>query len=167
MEIKQAHTTDSQTLLRLWQQLEEESPYLLYEAGKREKRGKQELQKWSRFLKSDQLAIFLAETDEEAIGYLLLAGNDTERQRHVAQMTMGVLASHQRQGIGTQLMHHGKHWAVKQRIRRLELTVASQNTAAIAFYLQHDFVFEGIRKQSLFIDNQWHNELYMACLLSS
>lgn len=165
MEVKQAHTTDSQMLLTLWQQLEQESAYLLYEAGERKQRGDQELKKWSQFLQSDHQAVFLASIEGEAIGYILLAGNDLQRQRHVAKVTIGVLPNYQRQGVGSQLMNYGKNWAANQGIRRLELTVASQNTAAIAFYLHHDFVFEGIRKQSLFIEKRWHNELYMACLL--
>lgn len=163
MEIKQAHISDEQKLLRLWQQLKKENPYVLYKTEKREKRGQQ--QNRSPFLLGDQQTVFFALTEEQAIGYILLAGTDIQCHQHVAQITIGVLPNYQRQGVGSELMQQGKKWAVKQGIRRLELTVASQNTAAIAFYLQHHFVFEGIRKQSFFMGGEWQNELYMACLL--
>src|SRR5690606_11414064 len=103
----------------------------------------------------------------QLIGYTIIAPIKNFQRDHVARVIIGVLNGYQRQGVGTQLLGHGKQWAARKNIHRLELTVSSQNIPAISFYLKHDFAFEGIRKQSLLIDGQWYNELYMGYILKS
>lgn len=167
VQIRELRTKDCRAYLELLQQLEEESSFLLYEPGERAQKLESQLEHWRRFLEDERKVVFLAEAEEKLIGYLLLAGNDLLRQGHVAQLVAGVLSTYQRKGVGSKLMQQGKQWSTTKDIRRLEVTVASQNTAAIGFYLHHDFVFEGIRKQSLLINGRWHNELYMSCQLGS
>lgn len=167
MQIMQVETADRQLLSELLQRFEQGNLSLHNKAEELETRAKQESKHGSPLFQNDRQTLFLAQVEEQTIGYISLIRNVSPQQRHVAKITIGVLPTHRRQRVGSQLMQHGKQWAVSQGIRRLELTVASQNTAAISFYLYHDFVFEGIRKQSLLIDNQWQNELYMACQLGA
>ena len=66
------------------------------------------------------------------------------RRRHSAMLGIAVAAAWQHQGIGTALMQalceHADQWA---QLLRIELTVFSDNQAAIALYKQFGFRHEG------------------------
>ena len=57
------------------------------------------------------------------------------------------------------------HWAKQQQLQRLELTVIEHNHQAIHLYRKMSFKEEGIKRDSLWIDGQFVNEIYMRLLL--
>ena len=56
-------------------------------------------------------------------------------------------------------------WAKKSQLHRLELTVIEYNEQAVHLYKKMGFEVEGVKRNSLLIDGQYVNELYMAKLL--
>ncbi|WP_443089171.1 GNAT family N-acetyltransferase [Xylophilus sp.] len=68
-------------------------------------------------------------------------------------------------GPGHEPAAPARQWAAQAGIRRLELTVVASNRRAIALYERAGFAREGVRRQSLFIDGGYVNELHMALLL--
>ncbi|WP_058834985.1 GNAT family N-acetyltransferase [Luteimonas abyssi] len=67
------------------------------------------------------------------------------RRRHVANIGMAVARDRWRQGIGTQLLQAAIDTAERWHgVRRLELEVYADNTAAIALYERHGFAREGL-----------------------
>lgn len=56
-------------------------------------------------------------------------------------------------------------WAKKSQLHRLELTVIEHNEQAVHLYKKMGFEVEGVKRNSLLIDGQYVNELYMAKLL--
>ncbi|NYC93541.1 GNAT family N-acetyltransferase [Clostridium acetobutylicum] len=56
-------------------------------------------------------------------------------------------------------------WAERQKIKRLELTVVCDNEEAKRLYEKNGFSIEGIKKNSMFIDDEYVDEFCMAKLL--
>ena len=80
-------------------------------------------------------------------------------------MAIAVEASHQRRGLGTWLMQTALEWAKREKIVRLELTVATENAAAIGLYKAQGFVEEGTKRKSFMLDGRLADEYLMACIL--
>ena len=58
-----------------------------------------------------------------------------------------------------------EQWASNHNIHRLELTVVARNEAGLALYKKIGFEIEGTKKHSLFIEDEFVDEFYMAKLL--
>lgn len=100
------------------------------------------------------------------IGEIDLLIKDLSRVRHGAKLTMGILPTFQRQGLGGALLEYAIEWAKKHKLLRLELTVFAHNKAAIALYTKYGFVIEGVRKNFLRLDDgSFEDDLLMALLL--
>lgn len=108
---------------------------------------------------------FIAEHQDEILGYLLLKAETLSRTSHRAQIAVGVHSKRRGKGIGTVLFDYMIQWAKKSQLHRLELTVIEYNEQAVHLYKKMGFEVEGVKKNSLLIDGQYVNELYMAKLL--
>ena len=85
------------------------------------------------------------------------------RRLHAAAIGMGVHDDHVGQGIGTALLSAiidaGDLWFA---IRRLELTVYTDNDAAIRLYRRHGFVTEGTLRDYAFKQGRYVDAMAMA-----
>jgi L-phenylalanine/L-methionine N-acetyltransferase len=85
------------------------------------------------------------------------------RRRHVANLGMAVAPDHRGRGVGTQLLgaviDTAERW---HGVRRLELEVFTDNTAAIALYERHGFVREGLARGYALRDGAYADVLLMA-----
>lgn len=108
---------------------------------------------------------FIAEHEDEILGYLLLKAETLSRTSHRAQIAVGVHSKSRGKGIGTALFDYMIQWAKMSQLHRLELTVIEYNEQAVHLYKKMGFEVEGVKKNSLLIDGQYVNELYMTKLL--
>lgn len=87
------------------------------------------------------------------------------RRQHVAALGMGVHDDHHRRGIGrallAALLDAAFGWL---QIRRIELTVFTDNAGAIALYERHGFEVEGLHRAFAFRDGAYADVLAMARL---
>ena len=109
--------------------------------------------------------VFIAEHEDEILGYLLLKADSLSRTSHRAQIAVGVHSKSRGKGVGTALFDHMIQWAKQAQLHRLELTVIEHNEQAVHLYKKMGFEVEGVKRNSLLIDGQYVNELYMAKLL--
>ncbi|MES1951707.1 N-acetyltransferase GCN5 [Salinisphaera sp. S4-8] len=81
----------------------------------------------------------------------------------MGSLAMGVKASHQGQGVGSELLRAAidlaQNWL---NIRRIELTVYAENEPAVALYKKHGFEVEGQALLYAFRDGHYVSALYMA-----
>ena len=88
--------------------------------------------------------VLVAEVKGEVVGNLGLHSAGRARRRHAAGIGMSVRDDWQRRGVGTALLQAAidlaDNWL---NYVRLELTVYTDNVAAIALYRKFDFVVEG------------------------
>ncbi len=87
----------------------------------------------------------------------------TGRLRHSGYLFVYVATEHQGQGIGTKLLHAlldvADQWLL---LRRVELTVLTENEAAKRLYERLGFVVEGRRKMSVISQGELKDEWLMA-----
>ncbi|MEH7108516.1 GNAT family N-acetyltransferase, partial [Bacillus sp. JJ1764] len=110
--------------------------------------------------------IFVAEQEKgKLVGYLIAIGGSVKRTKHSAYLVIGILEEYRGRGIGTSLFQQLEKWAINSNISRLELTVVTQNEAGVALYKKSGFEIEGIKRNSLVIDDEFYNEYFMSKLL--
>ena len=157
--------SDAEQFLNLCKQLDEETQFMLLEPGERKTTFEEQRDQIDNLLRQENQTIFVAEQDNQLVGYLEATGGTFKRNRHSAYLVIGILQAFAGQGIGTQLFQRMEEWAKQKHIHRLELKVMAHNTAGIALYKKQGFAIEGIRRHSLLINGQFVDEFSMAKLL--
>ena len=119
------------------------------------------VEKWLQGLGSSTTAI-VAERGGDLIGSGTLVRHDG-RRAHSAGIGMGVRDDCQGQGIGSRLLEAlldtADNWL---NIRRVELTVYTDNAAAIGLYKKFGFEKEGVLRDYAFRDGRFADVLTMA-----
>jgi len=108
--------------------------------------------------------VFVAELAGEVVGNLgLHSVSKSPRRRHVGTLGMAVRDDCQRRGVGTALLSAAidvaDNWI---GYARLELTVYTDNAAAIALYRKFGFETEGTARQYALRDGEFVDALMMA-----
>lgn len=100
---------------------------------------------------------------EEILGHLGLHIEQNPRRKHVAHIGMAVKASARRQGVADALIRAAIDMAEQwQAISRIELTVFTDNLAALALYEKNGFIKEGQCKNYAFRNGQFADVYMMA-----
>jgi|ERR1700687_4414 len=94
----------------------------------------------------------ICEHDDKFVGFLSIVGSPVPRLRHSAHPALGVLRESWGQGVATRLMNEALRWAPTAGISRLELSVMTTNSRAIALYEPLGFKFEGLRRRAYVIN---------------
>ncbi len=114
----------------------------------------------------DTIAL-VALAGEEIVGHVGLNIAPQQRRRHVGTLGIAVKRSHQGRGVGSAMLGEviklADNWL---NLKRIELTVYSDNQKAIDLYLRHGFVHEGEAKCYAFRNGQMVDAHYMARLRS-
>ncbi|MCW7551624.1 GNAT family N-acetyltransferase [Endozoicomonas gorgoniicola] len=86
----------------------------------------------------------VAEQNSEIIAQVGFEVYQNPRRKHVGSFGMAVKDSHQNQGVGSKLLSEitnlADNWL---NLRRIEITVFTDNEAAICLYKKHGFTIEG------------------------
>ncbi|WP_243292152.1 GNAT family N-acetyltransferase [Bacillus sp. FJAT-47783] len=166
MLIREIKAEDAENFINLIKQVESEAKFLLMEAGERKTTPEQQRIQIERLAQQSNSTILIAEQDEgKLVGYLIANGGKVKRTKHSVYLVIGILEEYRGQGIGTALFQRLEEWAINHHITRLELTVVTQNDAALALYKKSGFEIEGTKRNSLMIDGRPYNEYYMSKLL--
>ncbi|WP_088051157.1 GNAT family N-acetyltransferase [Virgibacillus dakarensis] len=163
--IRQVTENDTEALLQLLKQVDNESAYMLHDANERKTTLESIKKMIAAFTAEPNSVIFVAEEAGTLVGYFLAVGGKVNRTRHSAYIVIGILPAFRGKGIGKAFFRAAEQWARKQRVHRLELTVVAKNEAAIGLYKKAGFEMEGVKKHSLFIDGAFVDEYCMAKLL--
>ncbi|MNC17051.1 Acetyltransferase YpeA [compost metagenome] len=156
---------DAAELLRLQHRLDEESAFMLLEPDERQTGIKQVEEMIESFANAENSIFIGAEVEGSLAGYLSVRGGSVRRNRHSAYIVIGILAEFQGMGIGGSLFREMEKWAKVMGIVRLELTVMVHNERALALYAKNGFEIEGIKKNSLKVEDSWVDEYYMSRIL--
>jgi len=165
MNIRPVSETDGEKFLALCTSLDRETQFMMLEPGERTMTVAEQDQRIKNLVATENQMIFVAEDEGKLVGYLGAYGGGFKRNRHCAYVVTGILQSHTGQGIGKQFFKALDEWALSHGIHRLELTVMSHNERAVHLYQKMGFVVEGIKKDSLRVNDSFVDEFYMAKLL--
>jgi len=165
-QIRRALPSDAENLLTCLQSLDQESHFLLLEPDERDANIDTQRQLLEQLSEAPRNVLLVADTGDEIVGYLGAKGGLYRRNRHVlASLSLAVLESYQRAGVGRSLMVNAIRWARAEGFHRIEFTVHSENLGAINLYLALGFQVEGTRRDSLSIDGKLCDELWMSKIL--
>lgn len=165
IDIRPIDESDAERFLELCLALDDEGETMMLERGERERDVDAVRARIRAMLATANSIIFVAESERLLVGYIEASGGTFRRNRHNAQIVIGVRRAFSGRGVGRQLFASLERWAREVALRRLELTVMVHNVVAIHLYERVGFVVEGRRKDSLRVNGTFVDELAMAKLL--
>ena len=157
---------DAEPLFRFGEKLLSESSYFLRSPGERARSVDEMYAIIERFYETPHYLLLSAWKGNMVVGESVVTCGDFQRNRLTATVGVGVLAAHSGCGIGAALMQEMEAFALRRRMRRLELTVMAPNTRAHALYERLGYVSEGVKRDSLFVDGGFVDEVMMAKILA-
>ena len=164
MFIRQASENDAVKIIEVMKDAEA-SGFMLYNPNERQLTS----ESLGKFINSINTApksgFFIAEENEEILGYLMLKAENLIRTSHRAAIAIGVHSNSRGKGAGTKLFEYVISWAKQHQLHRLELTVIEHNSQAVHLYKKMGFKEEGIKNDSLWINGEFVNEIYMSLIL--
>ena len=164
MLVRKAINTDAAQIIEVMKNAEQ-SGYMLYDPGEREVSATG-LAKLIEALNSQiKSGFFVAVENDEVIGYLMIQHEKSNRVSHRAGIAVGVHSESRGKGVGTLLFQHIISWAMDVGLHRLELTVIATNDRAVHLYKKVGFEVEGVKRDSLWVNNEFIDEYYMALLV--
>lgn len=114
----------------------------------------------------DNVFVYVALVDGEIVGNLGFEVCTSPRRRHVASLGMGVKDDVQGRGVGSALLATvidlADNWL---NLKRIELTVYSDNDRAINLYKKFGFAVEGESKAYAFRNGEYVSAYHMARVL--
>lgn len=151
---------DAKNLLSFFKALDKESDFMLLSEGERNDSVEHQENILSK--SGENLMMLLALDDDEIVGFVVVSRGLYIRNKHLASLVPGVKKTHRNRGIGKQLIFQALEWCKRNGVTQVELTVAVENKPAISCYLSAGFVFSGVRKRSLKINEVFIDEYYMS-----
>ena len=149
MKIRRATKKDIKEITELWKKYEdfEESitdlkkhPYV----RKREKDAEKNMKaNFSRTIKSSKAEIFIAEEDNEIVGFILISkskSDDIHDFDYYGMMHyMFIKPTHRKKGIASALFKKSKDWFKKKKLKYINLNVNVNNKKAQKIYKKWGF----------------------------
>jgi RimJ/RimL family protein N-acetyltransferase len=164
--IRLATPEDAPALLALQHRLDAQSSFMLLEPGEREQapgRLRARLQDQARTGSFDLVA---ADELGDLAGWLSVEVLPFRRARQTGYLVIGVDAAAAGRGVGGDLLVAAAREARDRGLRRLELTVMTDNVRALGLYLRSGFQVEGLRRHALVRDGAVIDEYYLGKLLT-
>ncbi|MGX7349586.1 GNAT family N-acetyltransferase [Dolosicoccus paucivorans] len=167
LTIRQAHPTDLEPLVELYEQLATETAFLTDDQVNKSKTKRtyqmtQQIDQYSRSLTSIMLVV---ELQEEIIALGTLATLPGSRQSHVAEVGIGVLKDYWGNGIASILLEELLYFAKETALKVITLEVVQENKRAIALYKKFGFKIVGSLSQRLQADQIYYDTYMMEYLL--
>ncbi len=163
--IRRVKVADAQQILNLSKQLVTETDFMLHEVGEENLTLAEQEIILSDFVNSSNKAFWVLEVEAQIVGLCVGIGGRVRRNQHNLYCVMGILQAYTGQGLGRKLLETLEGWAHNSGHTRLELTVMFHNKAARGLYLSQGFEEEGVKRQSLKIEGDFVDEIYMSKLL--
>lgn len=113
-------------------------------------------------LPSNNRAIWIVKDAENLVGYLDIYRYLMPKVSHAAFIEVGIRESYQGLGLGSRLIHKSELWAKSVGIKRIWFYVVADNIGAINLYLKLGYRFEGLRRDSYFLNGKFTDEYIMA-----
>ena len=169
--IRLADGADSAALLHLQRRLDAQSMFMMFEPGERV--GDQHDLRRRLEVQHSTGSFDLVATDESSaeqpalVGWSAVDVAKFRRTEHVGYLVLGVDAEFTGKGTGSALLTAAIAEASERGLRRLELTVMTDNFRALHLYLRSGFEVEGLRRQAMLRQGRLVDEYFMARLLPS
>lgn len=161
--IARSNWRDFGALMQLQKQIARETDHL---AITRNDKGESILHALAKaYINRRRVHAFVAKDNGKIVGYITVICGKFIKVRGTAYILMGVLASHRRRGIGTQLLSEAESFVRAQQMHRIELEVFEQNESAIKLYEKLGYTTEGRRREAIHTPTGYQDIIWMGKLL--
>lgn len=160
IKIRSIKISDASKFATMQAELDKETKFMMLEPEER-KLDTQKTEKMIENCHKNKDFLFIAEANDEIVGFISAGKGVSNRVKHRAYVVIGIRKAYQGKGIGSKFFKELDHWATNERLRRLELTVMIPNIAAKKLYEKNGFVVEGIKKDSMYVGDEYVDEYYM------
>lgn len=161
MRVEHINADEAINLYQCMTQIDKETQFMLYLP---DERSFETLKLYEDIQQNYYIGV--KKNDGTIVGYISLHISKIEKVKHIGYITTGLMEDYQQQGFATKMFDEMMKWAKSQGLRRLELTVLTHNNPAIGLYEKIGFMIEGIKRESIYMDGLYHDELYMAKMLN-
>jgi RimJ/RimL family protein N-acetyltransferase len=162
--VRPAVEADGEALLRLRAACFEETEFMLWEPGEFKDSVDDEERRIARLNGQPNSSCLVGADGDELVGFLNAMGGQVNRLRHCTSLALGVRRSHWGRGVGSALLRRALAWAREAQLRRVELTVRTDNERALNLYKRFGFQVEGVRRCSLLVGGLCKDEYLMSIL---
>lgn len=167
MMIRQALHLDTAAIVDLYSELSKETLFLSDDVNETKlgKRMYQMADQIDQYYQHPTSLMLIAEIEEEIVGLGTLATLPGSRQRHVAEIGVGVRKGYWSNGIGTMLLEELLHFAQGTSLKVITLEVVQDNTRAISLYEKFGFNIVGSLSKRLFANDRYYDTYIMEYLI--
>jgi len=165
--LRRATKEDAAKFLSLWEALDSETEFMLYEPGERKATLEQQASQLAISKKSKNAAIYVIEdtVQSELVGFTAGRRNTNLRDRYTLNVVIGLRQIYTGKKLGAKLLSELEVWAKSIDIKRLELTVMTENEFAISLYKLVGYEIEGTKRMSVHLSSGFKDEYVMSKLL--
>jgi len=103
----------------------------------------------------------------KVVGWCDVTPSDRSTMRHCGTLGMGLLPAWRGRGLGERLIRQALDAARAFGLLRVELSVRADNTRATALYRKVGFGMEGLKRDAMHVDGEFHDVLLMALLFEA
>jgi RimJ/RimL family protein N-acetyltransferase len=164
--IRPAEPEDAQALYDFGETLLSESKFLLRSPGERARSADEMRMVIERFKELSNHLLLNAWHGAAVVGEGVVMGGEFVRNRRTGVIGLGILQSHGGKGLGRAFLGRLEAFGAKVPLHRLELTVMANNERAQKLYKSVGYGVEGTKRDSLFIDDQYGDEIIMSKFLN-
>lgn len=167
VEVRQATVSDATSFLNLWDALDTETEFMLFEPNERQATLEAQKKNLANASNSENVRIFVLADSKENILAGFCAGRRSSnfRDRHSLHIVIGIRQEYTGKQWGFKLLTELEQWAISIEVSRLELSVMVNNNKAIALYSKHGYQIEGTKKNAVFLHSGFVDEHIMAKLI--
>jgi putative acetyltransferase len=157
-------SSDTKMLWAMFSTLSETSISNLVPPFTREK-----IESWTSNIDYNEVLAIVAVTKEKdtqrIVGSASLRFHTQEVFKHKAELGIAVHDDYQNLGVGTALVNHLLNIARKKNLKKIFLTVNSENARALHVYEKAGFKIEGILRKEICLNGKYLDEYRMALFL--
>lgn len=106
--------------------------------------------------------VFVATVEGDVVGWAHVETPELSKLSNTAELTMGVLATYRRHGIGSHLLQRGVEWAASRDSRKVYNSLPATNERAIEFLETVGWEIEAIRPDHYELDGELVDEVMLA-----
>jgi len=162
--VRPAVESDADAFLSLWEALDTETEFMLFEPGERAVTLDEQKSRLAKAKDSPYLHILVLEDCEHNLLAGFCAGRRSSnfRDRHSLAIVVGIRQQYTGKQWGQKLLGELEQWAASVGVSRLELSVMVNNVPAITLYQKSGFSIEGTKKNAVYLKSGYVDEHLMA-----
>ena len=108
--------------------------------------------------------MFVALANGEVVGWCDIQRHPFPAHAHRGTLGIGVVPDYRGRGIGARLMDQTLQQAFATGFVRIEFSVRADNLRAVRLYEKVGFVREGVLRDAVFVDGEFHDAIAMALI---